>query len=1025
METAIAAAAAGAAVGAVVSSFLKPWADQAASLAQTEIARLWGVKEDLERLSHKLRLNQSVLEDAEQKQFSDKHVSVWLEQFKDAAYDAEDVLDVLATEDAIRSKRTEEVAIRSKTTGEEKGRPMRQVSGFQLLCCLAGSSSSASKPKVNREIAQKIGEIDRKLEYLKKERENLGLRNLGKEGQIEIVMGRETSSANEENLFGRKEEKEAIIKELIPSGDEPEGTSTQRACGGRVSLVPIVGMGGIGKTTLAQMVFNDQRVQRHFPLKKWICVSDNFDPSRLIAEIVEDGQGQSTIEDLQKLTLEQLQMKLRDTLKNKEFLVVLDDVWCEDQITWRQLWAPLNQEGDGGKVIVTTRSQRVVKAVYPMTPKTLMQLSDEHCWSIFERRAFVNGDSDSYPSLKEIGWQIVKKLKGIPLAAKLVAGFLGKILEEDIWRSILESNIWPLPEGETDILPILRLSYHHLPAHLKRCFAYCAIFPKDYKLDVSKLVRLWMAQGFIQSQGNRRMEDLGNLYFKDLLQRSFYQYHEPVEAYHEAGYYVMHDLIHDLAESVSKDECLRIGEENKPDMMPEKVRHVSLSEMDQVHFAKFERSRTFLNLPAFTWEYQGGESLRLPDTSTLGVPKSVRVLILGKVDVNELPPSIGNLVHLRYLQVHGVKRLPQSLCKLHNLQTLILDFDTELPEDMSRLVNLRHLAAGPEKVASISGVSRLTCLQELKMFSVGRKEGHRIRELQNLRQIRGGLCVVNLENVDSKEQAMQVNLKAKVHLCELALVWNVVELKTISTCITKHTWKQFGYEEEPSTAHDLRRLARGVRVGNDKLDEEVLDRLDLPPNLTRLWIVGNCGVRLPGWMQKQTPPFSHVTHLRLYSCLNWDNLPPLGHLCHLKVLELFRMHKVKRVGLEFYGGEDVMGSTPVFPSLEVLEFNDMPEWEEWVDVPGHRVFPSLRQLVVHDGPKLSKLPPFLIAQCGNLACLDISWCPQVHSMPDKGLPSSLVKLHIQNCPTLEQRCRHGGQEWDKIAHVRDILIHPA
>ncbi|KAM0861553.1 hypothetical protein ACQ4PT_045825 [Festuca glaucescens] len=178
-----------------------------------------------------------------------------------------------------------------------------------------------------------------------------------------------------------------------------------------------------------------------------------------------------------------------------------------------------------------------------VTPYYLNQLSDNDCWYLFRTYAFVDGNSNAHPNLEIIGKEIVKKLKGLPLAAKAIGSLLSSQGTEDDWKNVLRSEIWELPSDKNNILPALRLSYNHLPAVLKRCFAFCSVFQKDYVFEKNRLVQIWMALGFIQPQRRRRMEEIGSSYFDELLSRSFFQHHK--------GGYVMHDAIHDLAQSVS------------------------------------------------------------------------------------------------------------------------------------------------------------------------------------------------------------------------------------------------------------------------------------------------------------------------------------------------------------------------------------------------------------------------------------------------------------------------------------------
>ncbi|XP_062175419.1 putative disease resistance RPP13-like protein 1 [Alnus glutinosa] len=249
-------------------------------------------------------------------------------------------------------------------------------------------------------------------------------------------------------------------------------------------------MGGIGKTTLAQLVYKDERVKKHFDLKAWICVSDEFDVFRVTKTVLEAVTSSTC--DMKGLNL--LQVTLQEKLMGKKFLLVLDDVWNENYADWEVLCSPFKFGAQGSMVIVTTRNEGVA-SIMRTTPTDhyLKTLLEEDCWSLFAKHAFYDYNSNACPKLEVIGRQIVKKCKGLPLAAKTIGGLLRFKLNVNEWEKILKSELWDSPINKTNILPALRLSYNYLPSHLKQCFAYCSMFPKDYALKKDQVVLLWMA----------------------------------------------------------------------------------------------------------------------------------------------------------------------------------------------------------------------------------------------------------------------------------------------------------------------------------------------------------------------------------------------------------------------------------------------------------------------------------------------------------------------------------------------------
>lgn len=201
--------------------------------------------------------------------------------------------------------------------------------------------------------------------------------------------------------------------------------------------------------------------------------------------------------------LNQIQVQLREAVAGKRFLIVLDDVWSKNYSLWNTLKSPFRAGASGSKILVTTRSTNVALTVGTTEYYNLKLLSDDDCWSVFVKHAFEKRDVGLHRHMGSIRKKVVQKCRGLPLAAETLGGLLRCKQSDDEWDEILNSKIWYLSE-ESNILPVLRLSYHHLPSHLKRCFAYCAIFPKDYEFEEMELVYLWIAEGLIQQSNSSK-----------------------------------------------------------------------------------------------------------------------------------------------------------------------------------------------------------------------------------------------------------------------------------------------------------------------------------------------------------------------------------------------------------------------------------------------------------------------------------------------------------------------------------------
>ncbi|XP_042449191.1 putative disease resistance protein RGA3 [Zingiber officinale] len=433
------------------------------------------------------------------------------------------------------------------------------------------------------------------------------------------------------------------------------------------------------------------------------------------------------------MKLDVLQNILKEKIASKIILLVLDDVWNEDKEEWRKLCAPFMYAAPGSNVI--------------WKPIVLGDLDEISFWELFKQCAFGPSKPEEHPELVEIGRSIASKLKGLPLAAKTVGNLLGSNMNPHYWRSIMKSEVWILQQNnKNDIIPVLQLSYQYLSAPLKRCFAFCSLFQKNYMFSEIELTRMWIAEGFVVAQGNQRMEDVASKYLHELVNMSLFQTSR-------GDYYVMHDLIHDLTQSVSVDETSRM-DNGKSNKISTTLRHLAV----ETEFVETKELRC------------------------------IRVLVLSHCGLQMLATSVGGLVHLRYLDIsyNELEELPESLCELYNLQTLIVkgNFLISLPEDIIQLVNLRHLDVENEIVVKIKMIGRLISLEELFEFRVRKEVGFMITELSGLQQLHGKLKITNSEIVESKEEAEMAQMKNKEYLDALELGWGFytkLENKLVAT----------------------------------------------------------------------------------------------------------------------------------------------------------------------------------------------------------------------------------------------------
>ncbi|KAJ9685486.1 hypothetical protein PVL29_017504 [Vitis rotundifolia] len=945
---------------AVGSSFLRVLIDKLIAPPLLEYARRKKVDTTLGEWRRTLTHIEAVVDDAENKQIKEKAVKVWLDDLKSLAYDIEDVVDEFDTE----------AKQRSLTEG-----PEASTSKVRKLIPTFGALDPRAM-SFNKKMGEKINKITRELDAIAKRRLDFHLR----EGVGGVSFGIEerlptTSLVDESRIHGRDADKEKIIELMLSN----EATQVDK-----VSVISIVGMGGIGKTTLAQIIYNDGRVENRFDMRVWVCISDDFDVVGITKAILES----ITKRPCEFKTLESLQENLKNEMKEKRFLLVLDDVWNEKSLRWDLLQAPFNVAARGSVVLVTTRNETVASIVRTMPSYQLGQLTDEQCWLLFSQQAFKNLNSDACQNLESIGRKIAKKCKGLPLVVKTLAGLLRSKQDSTAWNEVLNNDVWDLPNEQNSILPALNLSYYYLPTTLKRCFAYCSIFPKDYVFEREKLVLLWMAEGFLDgSKKGETVEEFGGICFDKLLSRSFFQrYHN------NDSQFVMHDLIHDLAQFISEKFCFRLEGEQRNQISKE-IRHSSyICQYSKVSknvksFLGIYSLRAFLALPPYSDPPPNFYLSKEVSHCLLSTLRCLRVLSLTYSDIEELPHSIENLKHLRYLDLSHtpIRTLPESIIALFNLQTLMLSeckYLVDLPTKMGRLINLRHLKIDGTKLERMPmEMSRMKNLRTLTTFVLGKHTGSRVGELSGLSHLSGTLAIFKLQNVADARDALESNIKGKECLNRLELNW----------------------EDDNAIAGDSHDAA------------SVLEKLQPHSNLKELSIGCYYGAKFPSWLGE--PSFINMVHLQLSNCKNCASLPPLGQLRSLQNLSIVKNDVLKKVGQEFYGNGP--SSFKPFGSLQTLVFKEISVWEEWdcFGVEGGE-FPRLNELSIESCPKLKGdlpkhfpvLTSLVILECGQLACqlpeapsiqkLNLKECDEVVLRSVVRLPS-ITELEVSNICSIQ------------------------
>ncbi|KAJ0810905.1 putative virus X resistance protein-like, coiled-coil [Helianthus annuus] len=999
---------------ALVSALVSEVVRTLTAAAMEEFGLLRRFKGDILALKEDFEQIQAVLEDAEEKQVKEKAVELWLRRLRSASLKVEDVLDDISTEALLRSLH--------KEIDIERGIKI----GIKYKV-----RASFSKFKFRVKAAHKVKTIRSKLDDIASKRRKFNLTasdtshvDVGVKGEMP---NRETSSLilDSSKILGRDEEVKMVTRTIC-------NKDIGKYENGEIRVYGIWGMGGMGKTTLAQLVYNHERVDQYFDLRCWAYVSENFQVNEIIKKITEsvDKSGCTLTQ------LDTLQENLQNKLRGRKFLIVLDDVWAEEneEGKWKTLSGTLSCGAEGSIVVMTTRSERTCRMMAKVGElrHQLGCLSEEKSWLLFKKYAFAQGRvGDDERKLEPIGREIVVKCKGLPLAVKTLGSLMWSKSSSNDWQHVKESNIWNLQEN--NVLPALKLSYDNLAPHLKRCFSYFCLFPKGYELKKDELIFLWVANGFIPPR-----EETDNLYvigeesFNCLVWKSLFQVEKGSEYRDGIDRCKMHDLVHDMARHVMRHDCLVIEPACNEDGIPNEVLHLSSSCPDEKLILSSEDLGKLTSLRSI---FRFGKGYKIC-INQLFNHVYVRVLHLAFTKLWTLPESICKLKHLRYLNLSmsSIEALPESIMYLQNLQVLILCYCRrfrKLPKSICKLRYLKYLTLigsgiivlpdGLKDMISLQrldinhcfslrhlppGIEKLTSLRMLPRFPVGKERGAKIRELGDLNLLEGELKIEGLKNVGGLSEAKSANLKCKKNLSILVLKWSECDLVDSDT------------EElyTPAMFPDF---------------EEVLEGLEPNQSLEILKVENYMGKTIsPSWMDN----LRNLVEIVFYRCYNCEHIPPLGRLPSLRSIWLWHMDSLK-----YFHDDDInmlADNTDMFICLQRLKINFCGEL---ISLPCN--LPNLKVLEVTYCWRLISLPDNLpkledleLKGCAklislpcNLPCIrkmKFNYCDGLLSLPD-GFQSfkDLNKLEIKECKHLTKRCaRNTGEDWHKISHIPDLSI---
>jgi disease resistance protein RPM1 len=510
-------------------------------------------------------------------------------------------------------------------------------------------------------------------------------------------------------------------------------------------VITISGMGGLGKTTLVTNVYEREKI--NFPASAWMVVSQTYTMDALLRKLLmKVGGEQQMSPNIDKLDVYDLKENIKQRLRSRKCLIVLDDVW--DQEVYFQM-SDSFQNLQASRIIITTRKNHVAALADPTRRLDLQPLSNIHAFELFCRRTFYNKKDHTCPNdLVEVATSIVDRCQGLPLAIVSIASLLSsRPRTYYIWNQMYNQLRSELSNND-HVRAILNLSYHDLSGDLRNCFLYCSLFPEDYPISRESLVRLWVAEGFVVSKENNTSEEVAEGNLTELIHRNMLVIVETDEQ-GRVSTCTMHDIVRDLALAVAKEERFGTANDYRAMILMDKDKDVrrlsSYGWKDNTSLkVKLPRLRTLVSL---------GTVSSSPDTllSILTQSNYLTVLELQDSEITEVPASIGALFNLRYIGLRRtkVRSLPDSVDKLLNLQTLDIKQTKieRLPRGISKVKKLRHLLAdryADEKQTAFryfigmqapKDLSNLVELQTLETVEATQDLAEQLKKLLQLRTV--------------------------------------------------------------------------------------------------------------------------------------------------------------------------------------------------------------------------------------------------------------------------------------------------
>ncbi|XP_073039242.1 disease resistance protein RPM1-like [Primulina eburnea] len=887
---------------------------------QQEQELLGGIGDNAVYIRDELGQMRAFLRAADEKEETDPQLKEWVKKVREITYDTEDVLERYMLKLA---------HLHCDADGYKRY--------VKKMC------ASVKKVILRHQIASEFRKIKLRMENVAttqlRFKDIYGFKNQESSSSSKTYDTRgDALLLEEEEVVGIEEPKKQLVEWLKQTDDG-------------LMVISVVGMGGLGKTTLVKKIYDDSSVKSNFDCHVWVTVSENIDLDRLLRDMINQLVSEAKLqppENLEAMNGDGMKEYVYKFLKDKTYMIVLDDVWKVH--VWESIRYSFPRNNARGRIIITTRLYNIGNAACIETGGHLYNLAPlnaENSEKLFYRKAFPGNSCPSY--LNEISKSILKRCEGLPLAIVVIGGLLAtKNNNFEDWK-ILERTIGLELEGDylKRLNKLLSLSYYDLPYYLKACFLYLSIFPEDYLLEKWELIRIWIAEGFVEPKDGKTREEIAETYLSELLNRSLIGVAETSLDGTTPESFRIHDILREYIISKSREQNLFTGTSEGEMIRPDKIRRMAIHKgTDNV---KYLRSLFWLDFSEYS------ESVVLVFHEVLGHCRILKVLSLRNAPIDSIPNDVFKQYHLKYLDLSGtnISVIPKSIGNLQILETLNLDRSkvTEFPVEILKLRKLRHILVGTSYSTNPVSVvaqgckapyeigSYLTSLQTLRGIDADEEDGIKIvQQVGKLTQLRS-LGITKLRREDGRDLCLSLVNLTNLRELDISSINEdeVIDLDHSLSSLPLPFLRMIclcgRLEKLPRWAYSLHGLAV-LGLWGSRLKEDPLEHLGDLPNLVRLEIAifayeGEelifksrkfqkletlCLGKLRGLrcvrVEKDSMP--RLARLDLWDCERMEELPEgIEHLINLQHVEFVNMSE------KFNGGH--MWKLAHVPRVEIWE----------------------------------------------------------------------------------------------------------